>query len=85
MIQVLKSERAYRISRMGNSIVVNFHGRWSQLFRPLSWEYTHPSDLLILEAEALRLINGRYSELTLRQAREQVESVPESSLGISFL
>lgn len=82
MIKVIKNAGAYRISRMGNSIVINFHGRWSQLFRPLSWEYTHPLDLALLEADAIRLITGRYADLATLQARKQVESVPAASLGL---
>jgi hypothetical protein len=83
MIKVIKNAGAYRISRMGNSIVINFHGRWSQLFTPLSWEYTDPSDITLLESDAIRLIKGRYAELATKQAIEQVQSVPAAALGLN--
>lgn len=82
MIRVIQSNRNFRVSLMGRSIVVNFHGRFSKLFSPLSWEYTHPSDISLLEREADLLCAGLYGRLATLQARRQVESVPAASLGI---
>ncbi len=78
-IRVLRRHPNFRISRMGGYLVVNFHRRFSQLFSPLSWEYTDWSDLDLIEYEAHLLCAGKYSQLSTSIARRQVEAVPAAS------
>lgn len=83
-IRVLKKTKNYRLSIMGRSVVVNFHGRFSQLFPPISWEVTHPSDVLMIEEDAIRLVTGDYGSLRTLVARNIVRPVPAASLGINY-
>lgn len=81
-IRVIRNCGDFRISQMGGCVVVNFHRRFSQLFSPLSWEYTHWSDIDLLEQEARLLCSGLYSRLSTSIARRQVQSVPAAALGL---
>ncbi len=82
-IRTIRRSAYFRIVCMGEYLVVHFHSRFSQLFSPLTWHYTHFSDIDLMEREAGLLCAGRYSELRTRQAREQVQSVPAASLGLT--
>ena len=85
MIRVIKRTRNFRVSITGKTVVINFHRRFASLFVPLTWEYTHASDISLLEQEANLLTSGQYQYLSTLQARRQVESVPADSLGIRFV
>jgi hypothetical protein len=55
-----------------------FHGKWSQLFKPVSFERTHFSDMHLLVQDAYAIINGRYANVRLLALKNQMESVPEA-------
>lgn len=76
-MQVLRKTRNWRIQRMGQYIVLHMHGRWAKLFSPVSWEYTHCSDIDLLEHEALCIVSGRYDRLATTKVRAQCAIVPE--------
>lgn len=89
MIRTISNYPRFRITVMGSdkpgspkTIVVHFHKRWSQLFAPLTWDYTHSSDIWLMHDEAVRLVEGRYTELSTPQARRQVQSIPAAAIGL---
>lgn len=77
-IKTIHREKAFRVSIMGNSLVVNFHGRHASLFTPLSCDYTSGFDVPMMIQEARLMTTGQYSRLSLMCAVRQVESIPES-------
>lgn len=82
MIYTVKYTNEWRIVRMGNSLVLHFHRCWSWLFSPISWEYTHPSDVGVLEHDARCIVSGQYGKLLTRKLKEQVKPVPAAAIGL---
>ena len=78
MIRVLHKHPSFRVSHMGNSLVVNFHGRFSQLFEPLVWSETDWCSVDLMVSEATKLVTGMYGRLSTLAAQRQVQSIPSS-------
>jgi hypothetical protein len=76
-MQVIRRGRQWRIQRMGRFVVLFMHGRYSQLFTPVSWEYSHWTDVDILAHEAECIVSGRYDRLHTSLVKRQCETIPE--------
>lgn len=82
-MNTVRRAKQWRIDRMGRFLVLHMHGRWAKLFTPISWEYTHHSDVDLLEHEALCIVSGRYDRLYTSIVRKQCESVPAMIAGVN--
>jgi len=76
-MQVIRRGEGWRIQTMGRHIVLHMHGRWAKLFRPMAWEFTHYSDVDLLEHEARVIVSGYYGRLLTTKAKSQCECIPE--------